>query len=304
MYYYYVKCSEIEVLNFTKLAMTLYRLAHGASCSTVGDLFGVSIALVAKTFNKVVRVLVTKLYDDNVRMPSSDDEWLEELRGFIENYEFPCVGAWDGFHVYVSSKLKTFYSFKKRYTMSSLGLVGYNKRFLYAAVGAPGSTHDARMLRSTRIYQQILAGEVIPNRIMNLEGGEEIPLVTGGDSAFPRHPWLLKGYNEDTRDPQQRYFNKKLCSARVVTENAYGMLKGRFRFLYKKTECRMYNLKYVIMACIMLHNLCISLHDPCEPRWRLKVSDISLMRKTTTRQEDKNLSDLIRLKISNWLWNM
>ena len=28
---------------------------------------------------------------------------------------FPCVGAWDGFHVYVSTKLKNFYSYKKRY---------------------------------------------------------------------------------------------------------------------------------------------------------------------------------------------
>ena len=25
--------------------------------------------------------------------------------------------------------------------MTNLGLIGYNKRFLYAAVGAPGSTH-------------------------------------------------------------------------------------------------------------------------------------------------------------------
>ena len=40
-------------------------------------------------------------------MPRTDDEWEEELRGFIENYGFPCVGAWDGFHVYVSTHLKT-----------------------------------------------------------------------------------------------------------------------------------------------------------------------------------------------------
>ena len=43
-----------------------------------------------------------------------------ELRGFIEHYEFPCVGSWHRFHVNVSSKLKQFYSFKKRYTMSNL----------------------------------------------------------------------------------------------------------------------------------------------------------------------------------------
>ena len=28
--------------------------------------------------------------------------------GFIKNYGFPCIGACDGFHVYVSAKLKDF----------------------------------------------------------------------------------------------------------------------------------------------------------------------------------------------------
>ena len=51
-----------------------------------------------------------------------------------------CVAAWDGFHVYVSSKLKQFCSFKKHYTMTNLALVGNSKRILYAAIGAPGST--------------------------------------------------------------------------------------------------------------------------------------------------------------------
>ena len=115
-------------------------MGHGSSYSTIGDLFGVSIPLAATTFNKVTRVLVATMYDDYVKMPCSDSDWEGGLQGFIENYEFPCVGAWDGFHVYVSSKIKSYFSFKKRYTMSSMGLVGYNKRFLFAAVGAPGST--------------------------------------------------------------------------------------------------------------------------------------------------------------------
>ena len=64
--------------------------------------------------------------------------------------------------------------------------------------------------------------------------------------------WLLKGYSEDIRDPKQRHFNKELCRARVVTENAYGMLKGRFRILYQKTECQVKNLKYVLCCTIFV----------------------------------------------------
>ena len=97
-------------------------------------------------------------------MPQIDAEWETEMRGFIENYEFPTVGALDGFHVYISTKLKSYFSFKKRYSMSNLALVGYNKRILSCSVGAPGSTHDARLLRNTKIYQDILAGRVLPNK--------------------------------------------------------------------------------------------------------------------------------------------
>ena len=151
--------------------------------------------------------------------------------------------------------------------MTNMGFVGYNKRFLYAGVGAPGSTHDARLLKSS----SIINGGAIPERKIHLGIFGEIPLVTIGDSAFPRFPWLIKTNNENMQDQQQKYFNKRLCGARVVTENAYGMLKGRFRILFKQTECRMRNLKNVIMACILLHNMCIEINDPCKPRLNFEV---------------------------------
>ena len=125
-----------------QLGLTLYRLAHGCSFSKVTDLFGVSISLAGKTFNKVTRVLVARMYDTFTVLPKNQAEWETELKNFIENYEFLFVGAWDGFHVCVCSKLNSYFSFKKRYTVSNLALVGYNKRILYAVVGALGSTYD------------------------------------------------------------------------------------------------------------------------------------------------------------------
>ena len=38
-------------------------------------------------------------------------------------------------------------------------------------------------------------------------------------------------------------FIKKFFGARVVNENAYGMLKGRWRILFKCTECRLINVR-------------------------------------------------------------
>ena len=102
-----------------------------------------------------------------------------------------------------------------------------NKRIFLAAIGAPGSTHDAVMLKSTQLYRDILRKNVIPNIQLHLQRSGEILLCTIGDRVFSRHPWLLKGYPKKTNISQQLYFIKTLCSGCVVTENAYRMLKGR-----------------------------------------------------------------------------
>ena len=86
--------------------------------------------------------------------------------------------------------------------MTNLDLVGYNKRFLYAAVGAPGSTHDARLLKESSIFHKILKGDVLPDRVISLGDFGYVALVTVGDSAFTQFSWLIKGYNENTRDKQ------------------------------------------------------------------------------------------------------
>ena len=125
-----------------------------------------------------------------------------------------CLG--DSFHVYVCSKLKNHYNFKHRYSISTVGLVGYNKRFLNLTIGGPGSTHYARFLHNTGLFKQILNGQGLPDKTIDL--GDEygkIPLVTTGDSAFPRFLWLLKNLNCNTNDERERYYSIKMNSATV-----------------------------------------------------------------------------------------
>ena len=96
-----------------QLALTIYRVATGCTYSTLSDLFGVSVSAASKFFNKTCRLIVVSLYHRYVRLPTTDEEWKNEVRGFLENYEFPCVGAWDGFYVYINSQSKNYFSLKK-----------------------------------------------------------------------------------------------------------------------------------------------------------------------------------------------
>ena len=286
-----------------QLGMTLYRLAHGCSFITAGDLFGIAPCTACKIFNEVIRLIVLVFYDEYVTLPFTEQEWEAELTAFLEDYGFPCVGTWDGFHVYISSNLKNFYSFKKRYSITNMGLVGANKRFLWAGVGAPGSVHDST-LKSSSIFNEIESGNVLPNKVLSLPRYGEIPFTMVGDSAFPARSWLLKAYPDTTKDQKEKYFNIKLRPAHVVSEHAYGMLKGRWHMVYKKMECRKSNATSVIMACIALHNLRIKQHDPCLPCWQLKVKKLHLIRKPSKRTTDKKLFEKIRVRVTKWLWSL
>ena len=94
-----------------------------------------------------------------------------------------------------------------------------------------------------------------------------------------------------------------LCSKRAVSENTYGMLKGKWRFLYKKTVAQPgTSLLHIITADIALHNLCIAESDPCKRRWQLEVRKLDLIRGSLIREESKVKSNLNWMKISNWLW--
>ena len=122
------------------VAITLYQCPHGCTFSAVPDI-SVSIAFTVRVFASVWKELIRNVFTDYVKMPSTDKEWIEEAIGFIENYAFPCVLTCDGFHVYVGTKLNDFHSFKKTYSFSNMGLIGYNKWFLDATVNTLLMTH-------------------------------------------------------------------------------------------------------------------------------------------------------------------
>ena len=68
------------------------------------------------------------------------------------------------------------------------------------------------------------------------------------------------------------------------------MLQGRCRILYKSTECKLDNLKRLIVSCILLHNICVRLRDPCESRWRLEVQQLELLPRSRPKNENPNES--------------
>ena len=80
------------------------------------------------------------------------------------------------------------------------------------------------------IKKKVVTGHAIPDRMIDLgEQGKNLL-----ETAFSKLACLMKVFREDTSDRRETYFDKKLCSAHVVCENAYGMLKGRSVYCTKR----------------------------------------------------------------------
>lgn len=92
---------------------------------------------------------------------------------------------------------------------------------------------------------------------LNIPADDQFPYFFIGDDAFPISTSLLKPYKETKLLLYKENFNKLLSGARVVIENAFGVLVSRWRVLAKKMDLLPENAKKVTMACIVMHNLLI-----------------------------------------------
>ena len=57
----------------------------------------------------------------------------------------------------------------------------------------------------------------------------------------------------------------------MVTEGAYGQLKGRWRILLRKCENSPEYLKMMTLECMALHNICLDLGDTISRKLDLTV---------------------------------
>ena len=77
--------------------------------------------------------------------------------------------------------------------------------------------------------------------------------------------WLMKLFKQTpTLTESQLHFNQALSQAWVVIEQAFGILKGCWKCLYKPLEEKTSRVPTTIMACCVLHNICIDVGDLSE----------------------------------------
>ena len=76
----------------------------------------------------------------------------------------------------------------------------------------------------------------------------------------------------------------------MVTECAFGQLKRRWRLRYRKSDINQHLLKVNVLACIVLHNICIEKGDSSS----LKLN-LSYVKNDNARKSPEELRRILRI---------
>lgn len=89
--------------------------------------------------------------------------------------------------------------------------------------GISEKMHDSRVLYLSQTIPSVT------NELQQICGFQYHIL---GDLAYPIREWLLTPFRDyGSLDNSEKTYNIRFCSTRVLIENIFGLLKGRFRQL-------------------------------------------------------------------------
>jgi len=74
----------------------------------------------------------------------------------------------------------------------------------------------------------------------------------------------LKPYLSEQLNDARKLYNRVLSSARAVVEQAFGLLKGRWRVLHDVVSAESELVPSIVEACVSLHNFLVERDDPWE----------------------------------------
>ncbi|KAG0444343.1 hypothetical protein HPB47_013904, partial [Ixodes persulcatus] len=258
-----------------RVAIALYKLASCCEYRVVANQFGVHKSTVKKYVYLLCQTLTTKFMMDFIRLPN-----VEEARQIAANFEGRCHipqiwGAIDGTHIPILAPRKGYRDFVNRKHWPSFNMqavVDDRGVFRSISCSVPGSAHDATVLKLSGLYRH--SDRLLPTDdcVVN---GRPIPLMLVGDPAYPLLPWILKGYVATKNGISQKddSFNTYLSSARIVVEQAFGRMKGRWRIVLKRADIDYKFVPTMAAAVCVLHNFCELHSERYNIGWNADVAE-------------------------------
>ncbi|KAL3693647.1 hypothetical protein R1sor_007298 [Riccia sorocarpa] len=94
--------------------------------------------------------------------------------------------------------------------------------------------------------------------VVTINGDFQLKPYILGDSGYTQESWLMCPYSLNRNSsPQQRLFTERQIRGRIVVEQAFGILKSRFRILDVGISSSITWAATVVQACCIMHNFLI-----------------------------------------------
>ena len=267
----HITASNLSLPSDYAVSMVLSRLAHGFSAKTLASRYSLEPYLVSKITNMVTRLLATKLYPEFIKIPVSRRRLIETTQAFEELTSLPNMcGAIDGSPIKVKRGDIEGNMYKCRYGYSSVLLqvvADHKKVFWDVCVKAPGGSDDASHLRGSVLYNRLVSGDVVWDKVINVRGHHVRPYIVG-DWCYPLLSFLMTPFSPNgSGTPAQNLFDGMLMKGRSVVVDAIALLKGRWEIL-QDLNVGLDHAPQTIVACCVLHNLCQIAREPEPETWK------------------------------------
>ncbi len=192
-----------------RVAITLYRLAHGASFHMLQSQLGVGVSTANYICAEVTTAIVTFLHPRYIRFPSGDRLHLTMNR-FLANHQMHmCVGALDGSHIPIIAPHHFPEDYRNRKGFHSINLQGcvdYAGLFIDIFVGFPGMAPDSRVFRHSSFSSRIDDGTLFPSDLTRTIQGVHVPPHILADPAYGLHRNVMKGFTGRGHTQENEYF--------------------------------------------------------------------------------------------------
>ncbi|MCO5550757.1 hypothetical protein L7F22_004248 [Adiantum nelumboides] len=169
-------------------------------------------------------------------------------------------GAIDGTHIKLARKpvVDLFPAqYVSRHGFHSIllqGIVDSKKLFWNVVCSAPGGSYDSNVFKSSQVYRDMKSCEILSEPLIELNRLSIRPYLVS-DSAYKPTSFLLKAFKSKARQDLalKNASDKQIAKGRVKVENAFGILKNRWRIL-RDLNVSLPFAPNVVITCSVLHN--------------------------------------------------